>query len=394
MKVVYFDQIGGSSGNMIVGALIDAGAPVAELEAALRTIPVSGWTLEQTRVLKRGVAATYFDFIVPGEDGHPGAAAHGRHLGEVLAIVALSGLTASQKARASAIYQRLGEAEARVHGTAVDQVHFHEVGAVDAILDVAGACVALDLLGIEEVYASAYPLGNGEIVMQHGRFPNPPPATADLMRGAATRSTDVTGELVTPTAAAILATLVERVGERPGMTFERHGYGAGRSDFPMPNVVRATIGERGERGERSASIVRVLEANVDDLSPEYFELAIERVFAAGALDVWLAPITMKKARPAVLFSAIVPIERAQACADAILMQTSTIGVRSYDVERYVAERTIEEHETPYGPVRVKTATIAGRPRATIEYDDLLRIARERNRPLADLARELERILDL
>jgi len=391
MRAVYFDQIGGSSGNMLLGALVDAGAPVAELETALRTIPVSGWMLEQTRVIKRGVAATYFDFIVPGEDGHPGAAAHGRHLDEVLAIVARSGLTASQKARASAIYERLGEAEARVHGTTADQVHFHEVGAVDAILDVAGACVALDLLGIERVYASAYPLGNGEIVMQHGRFPNPPPATADLMRGAATRSTDVVGELVTPTAAAILATLVERVGERPAMTFERHGYGAGRSDFPMPNVVRATI---GELGERSATTVRVLEANVDDLSPEYFELAIERVFAAGALDVWLMPITMKKVRPAVLFSAIVPVDRADACAEVILMQTSTIGVRSYDVERYVAERTIEERETPYGPVRVKIATIAGRPRATLEYDDLLRIAREHNRPLADLARELERILDL
>ena len=391
MKAVYFDQIGGSSGNMLLGALIDAGAPVVELETVLRSIPISGWTLEQTRVLKRGVAATYFDFIVPGEDGHPGAAAHGRHLDEVLAIVARSGLTVSQKARASAIYQRLGEAEARVHGTTVDQVHFHEVGATDAILDIAGTCVALDSLGIERVYASAYPLGNGEIVMQHGRFPNPPPATADLMRGAATRSTDIVGELVTPTAAAILATLVARVGERPSMTFERHGYGAGRSDFPIPNIVRATI---GQVSDGHVSTVRVLEANVDDLSPEFFELAIERVFAAGALDVWLSPIAMKKARPAVLFSAIVPIDRADACAEAILSQTSTIGVRSYEVERYIAERTIHEHQTPYGPVRVKTATIAGRARATLEYDDLLRIAREQNRPLADLARELERILDL
>ena len=391
MKAVYFDQIGGSSGNMLLGALIDAGAPVVELETVLRSIPISGWTLEQTRVLKRGVAATYFDFIVPGEDGHPGAAAHGRHLDEVLAIVARSGLTVSQKARASAIYQRLGEAEARVHGTTVDKVHFHEVGATDAILDIAGTCVALDSLGIERVYASAYPLGNGEIVMQHGRFPNPPPATADLMRGAATRSTDVVGELVTPTAAAILATLVARVGERPSMTFERHGYGAGRSDFPIPNIVRATI---GQVSDGHVSTVRVLEANVDDLSPEFFELAIERVFAAGALDVWLSPIAMKKARPAVLFSAIVPIDRADACAEAILSQTSTIGVRSYEVERYIAERTIHEHQTPYGPVRVKSATIAGRARATLEYDDLLRIAREQNRPLADLARELERILDL
>ena len=391
MNAVYFDQIGGASGNMILGALVDAGVPLDALEAALRTIPVSGWTLEHTRVLKRGIAATYFDFVVPGEDGHPGTAAHGRHLDEVLAIVERSGLSPSQKARASAIYRRLGEAEARVHGTTVDQIHFHEVGATDAILDIAGTCVALDILGIERVYASPYPLGTGEIVMQHGRFPNPPPATADLMRGAATRSTDVVGELVTPTAAAIFATLIDRVGERPDMTFLTHGYGAGRSDFPMPNVLRATIGEL--QPQRTAA-VRVLEANVDDLSPEFYELAIERVFAAGALDVWLAPITMKKARPAVLFSAIVPAERADACAEAIMLQTSTIGLRSYAVERYIAERSIAERETPYGSVRVKTARFAGRTRATLEYDDLLRIAREQNRPLADLARELERILDL
>ena len=391
MKAVYFDQIGGASGNMIVGALVDAGAPIDRLEAALRTLPVTGWVLERTRVVKRGIAATYFDFIVPGEDGHPGTRAHGRHLDEVLAIVARSGLSESQKARASAIYERLGEAEARVHGTTVDQVHFHEVGATDAILDIAGACVALDLLGIERVFASPYPLGVGEIAMEHGRFPNPPPATADLMRGAATRSTDIPGELVTPTAAAIFSTLIERVGERPAMTFGAHGYGAGKKDFPIPNVLRATI---GELDGRSSAAVLVLEANVDDLSPEYYELAIERVFAAGALDVWLSPITMKKARPAILFSAIVPLDRADACAEAIMTQTSTIGVRSSAVERYVAERSVEMRETPYGPMRVKTARIAGRPRATLEYDDLVRIAREQNRPLADLARELERILDL
>jgi uncharacterized protein (DUF111 family) len=212
--IAYFEMIGGASGNMLLGALLDAGADAAHLEAALSTIPVSGWRFERSRVVKRGIAATYFDFAIPGEDHEahshePGIAPHRhdaaqRRLDDVLEIVARSGLSERQKTRAAAVYRRLGDAEARVHGVAVEEIHFHEVGQVDAILDVAGFCVALDLLGVERLYCSAFPVGRGGIAMAHGLYPNPPPATAELLRGAPQVPVEVDGEMVTTTGAALL----------------------------------------------------------------------------------------------------------------------------------------------------------------------------------------------
>ncbi len=398
MNVAYLEMIGGASGNMLLGAFVDAGLETARLEAALRTIPVEGWSIECRRVEKRGIAATYFDFVVPGEDHHAHEhahrpAAHGRHLDEVLALVAHSGLSAGQRARASAIYVRLAEAEAKVHGTTADRIHFHEVGAVDAILDVAGACVALDLLGVERVFCSAFPVGRGAIAMEHGRYPNPPPATAELLREAPTYDAGIEGEMVTTTGAAILTALVERAGVRPAMRAERIGYGAGRSEFALPNVLRASIGqETGGEGEGSASDVAVLEANIDDMSPQHFELAVERVLAAGAFDVWLAPVTMKKLRPGVIFGAVAPPEREADVARAMLAETSSLGVRVRRERRYVLPRSVQEVTTPLGPVRVKTAVVDGQPRRTLEYDDVARIARERRRPIAEIAARLEEFL--
>lgn len=397
MIAAHFELIGGASGNMIVGALLDAGADLDALEGALRTIPVDGWTLERRAVRKHEIAATYFDFIVPGEDHHRagphvGQAPHGRHLSDVLAILERSGLTPQQKARARAIYVRLGEAEAKVHGTTVDAIHFHEVGATDAILDVAGTCVALDLLGVERVSCSAFPIGSGAIAMQHGRYPNPPPATAELLRGAPTYDAGIAGEMVTTTGAAILSTLVRDPGTRPAMQTSTIGYGAGRSDFEIPNVLRVSIGAlvttgRGDAaiGDRDGDEIVVCEATIDDMSPQHFELAIERVLAAGAFDVWLAPVTMKKLRPAVLFAAIASLENEAAVARAMLEQTSTLGVRVRRERRYTLPRAVVAIETPLGTVRVKTATVGGRPRSTLEYDDVVRIARERERPIAEIA---------
>jgi uncharacterized protein (TIGR00299 family) protein len=411
VSAVYFEMIGGASGNMLLGALLDAGADRDALEAALRTIPVDGWTSELQRVNKRGIAATYYDFVVPGEDHHAhdhGAHGHGtaRHLSEVLDIVARSGLSASQIARATAIYRRLADAEAKVHGTSADHVHFHEVGATDAILDVAGACVALDLLGIDEIYCSAFPIGRGAIDMQHGRYPNPPPATAELLRGAPTYDAGIAGEMVTTTGAAILSHLVEHPGTRPPMTVETIGYGAGRSNFDIPNVLRASIGTVTPLGPGSPGPggiggpsrpdfqqqIAVIEANIDDMSPQRFELALERTLAAGAFDVWLAPITMKKSRPAVLFGAIAPLACEAAVAHVMLAETTTLGVRVRHERRYTLERTIETATTPYGDIRVKTATFDGQARRSLEYDDLVRIARERQRPLAEIVAAVEAFL--
>jgi len=404
-------MIGGASGNMLLGALLDAGADGVALEAALRTIPVEGWTLVRERVVKCGIVATHADFAIPAE-AHDHAAAgndhghahggHGRPLAEVLAILARSGLAASQQQRARAIYVRLGEAEARVHGGSVADVHFHEVGAVDAILDVAAACVAFDLLGVERVTCGAFPIGRGPVAMTHGRYPNPPPATAELLRGAPTYDGGIAGEMVTPTGAAILTGFVAEPGVRPAMRAERIGYGAGRSDFAIPNVLRVSIGPGdatvapGGDAPLAAGVttdeIVVLEANVDDMSPQRFELALERMLAAGAVDVWLAPVQMKKNRPAVLVGALAPPAAESAVARAMLAETTTLGVRVRRERRYVLERETVEIATPLGSVRVKTTTVDGAPRRTLEYDDLVRIARATGLPLASVVARVEESL--
>jgi hypothetical protein len=400
VNAIYFEMIGGASGNMLLGAMIDAGADAARIEAALATIPVDGWSSESRRVTKLGIAATYYDFIVPGEDHHrhehAGAHGHGRHLAEVLDIVGRSGLTPAQRERARAIYVRLAEAEAKIHGTTADRIHFHEVGAVDAILDVAGACVALDLLEVDSVWCSAFPTGHGPVDMEHGRYPNPPPTTAELLRGAPTYDAGIAGEMVTPTGAAILRELVPAPGVRPPLTVAAIGYGAGRSDFAIPNVLRASLGTLDTPARGSAFAggdeIAVLEANVDDMSPQRFELALERALAAGAFDVWLAPVTMKKSRPAILFGAIAPLDREAAVAHAMLAETTTLGVRVRRERRYTLPRETRTVATPFGDVRVKTATLDGQPRRTLEYDDVARIARERQRPFAEIAARIEAAL--
>ena len=420
MRIAYVDMIGGAAGDMLLAAFLDAGLDREALERALRSVVPDGWTLEPSRVRKRGIAATFAGLVVPGEDGD--AEHHHHHhddhthdydrgagtrtLADVLEIVERSGLTARQRERAGAVYRRLAEAEAHTHGTTVEEIRFHEIGQVDAILDVAATCVALDLLEIDELFCSPFPIGHGSIGMEHGLYPNPPPATAHLLIGWPTRAVDVAGELVTPTAAAILTALA-RPG-RPDVTIERIGYGAGRSDFAIPNVTRVLIGAAREAEHASAAggvnddDVVVIEANIDDMLPQHYELATERLFAAGALDVWLTPIVMKKGRPAITLSAIAAPQSEDAVARAMLTETTTIGVRVRTERRHVLPRAAGSVDTPYGPVRVKYAALPlssskgqgdnGETRARAEYDDLARIARERNLPLPEVARTVDAAL--
>lgn len=386
MRVAFFEMIGGASGNMLLGAMIDAGADPHAIAETLRTIPLDDWTVEWRPASKLGIASTYVDFIVQGVHGgeHGGPV---RRLANVLDYLTRSGLTPAQKARAASIYTRLAEAEAKVHGTSIEDGHFHEVGSTDAILDVAGCCVALDLLGVEESYCSPYPIGRGTVSIHHGRYPNPPPATAELIRGAPTYDAGIEAEMVTPTGAAILSAIVREPGVRPAMRAERIGYGAGRSDFTVPNVVRISVGPLETEGSATGNVV-VLEATIDDMSPQHFELACERVLAAGAYDVWLAPVTMKKLRPAVLLGAVAPLEREAEVAHAMLVETSTLGVRVRTERRHTLPRRIENIETPLGSVRVKIATVDGQARRTLEYDDVARIARHLGRPIAEVAAQL------
>jgi len=411
MRIAYVDMIGGAAGDMLLAAFLDAGLDRDALERALRGVVAGGWTLAPQRVMKRGIAATYAGLVVPGEDGDdehhhhhhdddPPAHGHDhrdaagtRTLADVLEIVERSALTPRQRERASAVYRRLADAEAHTHGTTADAIRFHEIGQIDAILDVAATCIALDLLAIDELRCSPFPIGHGSIGMQHGHYPNPPPATAHLMIGWATRAIDVAGELVTPTAAAILTTLAKP--GRPDLVVEKIGYGAGRSDFSIPNVTRVIIGTSVEGahpdvpGAPGGDDVVVLEANIDDMSPQHYELAAERVFAAGALDVWLTPITMKKGRPAITLSAMAAPHDEDAVARAMLTETTTIGVRVRTERRHVLPRALATVETPYGTVRVKRAGANGETRTRAEYDDLLRIARERNLPLPEVARVVD-----
>jgi uncharacterized protein (TIGR00299 family) protein len=390
-------MIGGAAGDMLMGAWVDAGLDVQALERALRTVVADGWELMTERVVRVGISATHLDLIIPGEDDHAHDhdgkthfVHHGHHLRDILAIVQRSGLTPRQIERASAVYQRLAEAEAKVHGSSVEDVHFHEVGQIDAILDVAGTCIALDLLEIDELHVSAFPYGTGVVHMHHGVYPNPGPATIELLRGLPMRATDIAEELVTTTGAAILSTLATSF-DRPDMTLERIGYGAGRRDFVVPNVVRVMIGTSSDRASGvgrngGGDDVVVLEANIDDMSPQHYDLALERIFAAGALDAWLTPIGMKKGRPAITLSAMAHPAAEDAVARTMLRETSTIGVRVRHERRYVLDRDIESIETPLGPVRFKTVRGDGFTRRTPEYDDVARIARERDLPIAEVTR--------
>lgn len=394
MRCAYVEMIGGAAGDMLLAAFLDAGAERATIEAGLRTVVHDGWTLEPRKVLRRGIAATYAGLSVPGEDGdaahHHDAAGHTvgtqshRTLADVLHIVERSGLTMRQRERTTAVYQALAQAEARVHGTDVDQAQFHEVGQIDAILDVAATCIALDALGIDELRCSPFPLGHGTIAMAHGAYPNPPPATVELLRGWPTRSVDIGAELVTTTAAAILTTLATP-GPRPDLIVDAVGYGAGANDLALPNVTRIMIGTLTESAPAGNDVV-VLETNIDDMSPQHYELAVERLFTAGARDVWLTPIVMKKSRPAITLSAIALPADEQAVADAMLAQTTTLGVRVRTERRHLLPRVETTIDTPFGPVRVKRAETNSYARLCPEYDDMLRIARERGLSLAEVAR--------
>ncbi|HKO06009.1 MAG TPA: nickel pincer cofactor biosynthesis protein LarC, partial [Candidatus Acidoferrales bacterium] len=294
MKIAYFDCFSGASGDMLLGALVDAGLELGRLETELRRLPLPDWSIAAEKTKKKGIAATQVH--VRSGEHHP----H-RGLAEILHLIHQgreAGLSARVAERASAIFRRLGEAEAKVHNVPVEEIHFHEVGAVDAILDIVGASAGFELLGIEDFYASALNLGSGRVEAAHGVMPVPAPATAELVRGAPTYSSGIERELLTPTGAAILTTIVRRFGPLPPMRLEAIGYGSGTADLPsQANVLRMFVGESAESPLACDETITVIEASVDDLNPQVYAYFAERALAAGALDVSSAPLQMKKGRP-------------------------------------------------------------------------------------------------
>ncbi len=370
-RALVLEPIGGIAGDMFLAAALDLGVDRGALEGALRTLGAGPFRLEVRRKADSGIAGTHVEVVPEGE------APHARGLREILALLDASGLPPRAKASARAIFERIGRAEAKVHGVSLEEVHFHEVGAVDSIVDVCGAAVALDLLGWPRVLSAPPELGRGIARSAHGPIPIPPPAVLELLAGKPVRPGGPPGEAVTPTGAALLAELAE-VGPLPAFVPGRIGYGVGTVSWPdRPNLLRMTLGTLAAVPEDEGRLW-VLEANLDDCPGQLAARAIEAALEEGALDAWAAPVTMKKGRPGLVLSALVPEPRRKAVTRVFLEETTTLGVRRHPVERDVLARELRTVETPYGPVRVKVALEGARELgAHPEYDDCLARAREK-----------------
>lgn len=374
MKIAYFDAFSGASGDMILGALLDAGLDLAALRAALATLPVGDYKLEAAKEMRRGFAATRF--VVKLEQGHDH---HHRTWADIRGMIEAASLPGGSKARAIAIFGRLAEAEATVHGKAPEAVHFHEVGAVDSIVDIVGAAVALELMGIERVECSAIPTGSGTINSAHGLLPVPAPATAELLKGVPVRPSPEEGELTTPTGAAILATVAANFGPMPGMVVRAVGQGAGtRPGRYIPNLLRVFIGETaGEPGDLDSDEVWTVETNLDDTTAEVVADAGQRLMAAGALDVFMAPVTMKKGRSGVVLTCLVHEAERAKIEELIFEHTGTFGLRWWLCGRSMLHRRHETVETSYGAVRLKLGLRGAKVvRVAPEFEDCRRAAEE------------------
>ena len=370
MKLCYLDAFSGISGDMTVGALLDAGAPADALLDALRSLD-TGARFEVEKTARGGVAASKFRVHVEA------APAKHRHLSHILKMIENAPLAPRAQAAASAVFLRLGEAEAGVHGVPIEKVHFHEVGAVDSIADIVGACVALDLLDVAEVHASAINVGGGSVQTEHGLLPVPAPATAALLKGKPIFSSGPEVELTTPTGAALAVTLASSFGPLPSMRIASIGHGAGDRDFKQhANVLRVLIGEQTSAPE--ATLVSVIEANIDDSSPQVLGYVLEKLMDAGALDASLSPLQMKKNRPGSLLRVISKPEYQERLAQIVLAETSTLGLRIHSAERRVEPRSVVEVETPYGRVRGK---LSGQGVFAPEFDDCKTIAERTGTPL-------------
>jgi len=377
---------------MFLGALLGSGLAAERLLAEIRKLPLGDYEFRQSRVLRAGLAGTRVEIVAPEKQPE-------RHLGDIEKIIDGSALTKTVKERALAVFGRIAEVEGKLHDKPAAKVHFHEVGAVDAIIDVVGACAGLELLEVSELVSSPLNVGGGRVEAAHGSLPVPAPATAELLRDIPIYSSGVEAELVTPTGAALVATLARSFGPLPPMKVERIGYGAGARDLPgHPNLLRLFLGERIELGTRESgvgtraansdageAIVSVLEANVDDMSPQLYGYLVERALAEGALDVTCSSIQMKKNRPGLEVSILCPPERSDALAQLLFDETTTIGLRIYEARRKVLDRELVTVETCYGAVRVKVAHRDGRVlNVAPEYEDCQRLAAEKSVPLKEV----------
>jgi uncharacterized protein (TIGR00299 family) protein len=380
MKTLYFDCFAGASGDMILGALIAAGVEPDSFKQQLSLLGVQGYSIEFEAVDRSGISATHARVQTAYEHAH-------RHLADILKIIYDSALSDRVKDRAAKIFSRLAEAEARVHNEQIEHVHFHEVGALDAIIDVVGAAIGFELLEIERFVSSSLHVGSGTVEMEHGRYPVPPPAVAELLKGVPFYSTDIPGELVTPTGAAIITTVCTDYGPIPEMRLLQAGYGAGTRKYEkFPNALRVMIGDdqvsQPELDGPADERLLMIETNMDDISPQILGHVLERAFEVGALDCYFTSVQMKKNRPGVLLSMLCRPQDRTALEELIFSETTTLGIRGYKVDRRALQRKIVTVETQYGRIDVKVAHLNGHVvKAMPEFEQCRRAAREANVPL-------------
>jgi pyridinium-3,5-bisthiocarboxylic acid mononucleotide nickel chelatase len=381
MKILYFDCFAGVAGDMTLAALLELGLPLEVLREGLAALPFSGYTLSSSRVDRHGIAGTCFKVTLTAEDQPH------RHYSGIAAMIDKAPLKPRVREISQRIFRRLAEAEASVHGVSLERVHFHEVGAVDSIVDIVGTAIGLDYLGVDKVYASALPFGRGFVHTAHGLLPVPAPATAFLMQGIPLSGDIGEGERVTQTGAAIVATLSEGFGAPPAMRPELIGYGAGEKDFPeLPNLLRLVLG-KAEQEKPQEEEVLIIETHLDDMNPEIFGFLMERLLEAGALDVAFSPLQMKKNRPATRLTVIAHSVQLEQISAIILSESTAIGLRYYPVRRITLSRSVELRETSLGPVQVK---LLEGGRVAPEFESCRRIAIARGLPLIEVYRIVER----
>jgi pyridinium-3,5-bisthiocarboxylic acid mononucleotide nickel chelatase len=385
-RVLYFDCFSGISGDMVLGALLDAGLPFEELRSALGSLALNGCDVSVRRVVRAGLSATKFVVHEAGE----GAKHPHRHLSGIFKLIDQSALLPEGRDRAKALFQRLAEAEAAIHDMPVEKVHLHEVGAVDSIIDIVGAVYALDWFDADRIVSSPLNVGGGTVKSAHGTIPVPAPATVKLLGDAPIYSGEVQKELVTPTGALIVSSYASSFGPVPSMKVEQVGYGAGDNDFPStPNVLRVLIGEAAEsvrlKADTTASSVVVIECEIDDMNPQIFGVAMERLYAAGALEVFYVPVQMKKNRPGTLLTVVAPPGLRGALSEIIFNETTTIGLRYSEVDRECLVREHANVETAVGTVRMKLAWRNGKlVNAAPEFEDCAKLAAEHNVPVKEV----------
>lgn len=383
MKTLYLDATAGIAGDMVVATLLDLGVPLEELKGglALLDLPEGSYSISAGRVERCGFSGIHFLVELPG-DNHHHPYHHHRSYADIKRLIADSRLAGRVKGTAQQIFKRLAEAEAEAHQVPVEQVHFHEVGAVDSIVDIVGTAICLHRLGVEQIYCSPVPLGGGFVESSHGMLPVPAPATALLMKGLLVHGNCGNGERVTPTGAAILAALARPVSTMPVMQITATGSGAGSMDFEdRPNLLRSFLGEQPDCSQDN---VVELACNLDDVTPEVIGYTVQRLFNAGALDVWTVPIQMKKQRPGVLLALLCKVEQSSECIDILMQETGTLGVRMQQVQRLLQRREVTERQTSWGTVRYKQSDCCIKP----EFDDCMKIAERYNLPVRQVQKKL------